>query len=284
MASVEQVIKQATKILQDAGYTHGDRESQIFLAEILKIDTNALFSRYEEQVDAGTEEMLQEAVEKRLEGQPVGYVVGNQSFMGWTFISDERALIPRPETEQLVEELVRDIRSAKLQDGNFLEIGTGAGPIAIALKKYFPNSTVTATDISEEALSLAEENAKRLKVDVNFLQSNLFENVDPKKKYDVIVANLPYVPTQKLQFVSDQILDWEPMIAIEAGEDGMLYITPFLEQVGKFLKKDGLVAIEFWHTHGDAVKDLAEKYLPNYEVDVRKDLAGFDRYAFFLPN
>lgn len=284
MASVEQAIKQATRILQDAGYTHGDREAQIFLAEILKIDTNTLFSRYEAQLDPSTEELLQQAVEKRLEGRPVGYVVGNQHFMGWTFISDERALIPRPETEQLVEELIRDIRARKLEHGHFLEIGTGAGPIAIALKKYFPNATVTATDVSEDALSLAEENAKRLKVDVEFIHSDLFASLDATKKYDVIVANLPYVPTQKLMFVSDQILDWEPMIAIEAGEDGLLYITPFLEQVKQFLAEDGIVAIEFWHTHAEPVKELAAQHLPGYEVDIRKDLAGFDRYAFFLPN
>ena len=283
MASVEQVIKQAGNILKDAGYVHGDREAEIFLSELLKIDSNALFSRYEEQVDTGTEEMLQEAVEKRLEGAPVGYIVGNQSFMGWKMTADKRALIPRPETEQLVEELIREIRTNKLEHGKFLEIGTGAGPIAIALKKYFPHSSVTATDISEEALDLAAENAKELKVEIEFIQSDLFDNVD-KQKYDVVVANLPYVPTQKLMFVSDQILDWEPMIAIEAGEDGMKYITPFLEQISTYLANDGIAAIEFWHTHGDVVKDIAAKYLPKCEIDVRKDLAGFDRYAFFLPN
>ncbi len=281
--TVEEAVKEAANRLQDAGYVHGSREADIFLAELLKTDTSSLSSKYDDVLDDSTYEALNEAVDKRLNGAPVAYIVGNQAFMGWKLTSDQRALIPRPETEQLVEQLIREIRDYKLEHGDFLEIGTGAGPIALALKKYFPNANVTATDISEEALDLAVENAKQLKVDVEFLQSDLFDKV-PEKKFDLIVANLPYVPTQKLAFVSEQILDWEPMIAIEAGEDGMLYITPFLEQISKYLKKDGVAAIEFWHTHGDPTKDLADTHLPGHEVDVRKDLAGFDRYAFFLPN
>ncbi len=283
MRTVEEAVKQAASRLEDAGYIHGAREAEIFLSEILKADTGSLVGKYDDQLDDATFDTLMEAVAKRLNGAPVAYIVGDQAFMGWKLKSDERALIPRPETEQLVEQLIHEIKDYKLEHGDFLEIGTGAGPIALALKKYFPGATITATDISEDALDLAAENAKKLKVDVEFIQSDLFENV-PEKKYDLIVANLPYVPTQKLAFVSEQILDWEPMIAIEAGEDGMLYIKPFLEQIGKYLKKDGIAAIEFWHTHGDPVKDIAEKTLPGYEIDVRKDLAGFDRYAFFLPN
>ena len=221
-------------------------------------------------------------IEARIKGAPLAYIIGEQPFMGWTLLSDDRALIPRPETEQLVEEMVREIRGFKKESGQILEIGTGAGPISLALKKYFPGSEITATDVSDEALSLAAENAKRLKVHIEFVESDLFKDL-PEKKYDVVVANLPYVPTDKLAFTSEQILDWEPMIAIEAGADGLLYIKPFMEELGKYLAPDGIGAIEFWHTHGEPVKELAKKYLPNHEVEIRKDLAGFDRYAFFLP-
>jgi len=281
MATVEEALQQAALTLKDAGYVHGQREAELFFANILQIDSSSLFTRYEDEVDSSAEEQLDEAVKKRLEGQPVAYVIGTQSFMGWTMQSDERALIPRPETEQLCEHLIREIRSHHLEAGDFLEIGTGAGPIAIALKKYYPHATVTATDISEEALDLAADNAKRLKTEINFLQSDLFTNVEGQ--YDVIVANLPYVPTERLSFVADQILDWEPMIAIEAGSDGLLYIIPFLKEVKKHLKKGGIIAIEFWHTHGEAVKELVAQELPGYEVKVIRDLADFDRFAFILP-
>ncbi len=280
--TVEQAVKSAAAELEDNGYTHGEREAVIFLSHILQLDTTNLYNRYEDNIDPAAEEQLAEAVAERLKGAPVAYIVGNQNFMGWTLLSDNRALIPRPETEQLVELLVRKIRDHKLGQGKFLEIGTGAAPIAIALKKYFPYSEVTATDVSEEALELAQENASRLKVDITFIESDLFADV-PKEKFDVIVANLPYVPTQKLAFVSDQILDWEPMVAIDAGDDGLKYITPFLEQIKPFLAKNALVALEFWHTHGEPVKELIAKHLPGFEVEIEKDLAGFDRFAFISP-
>jgi release factor glutamine methyltransferase len=280
--TIEELIKTRSSELIDNGYIHGEREVNLFLAHILDKDSGSLFAHYEESADEAVINALDDAIRQRLSGSPVAYITGDQPFMGWKLISDSRALIPRPETELLVEELIRDIKANKLERGNFLEIGTGAGPIALALKKYFPQATIVATDVSEEALELASENARRLKVDVEFIQSDLFENV-PKKKYDVIVANLPYVPTERLSFVSDQILDWEPMIAIEAGEDGLLYIKPYLEQLSRYLKKDGVAAIEFWHTHADPVQELAEQFLQDYEIDIRKDLAGYDRYAFFLP-
>lgn len=276
--TIEQLVKDAADQLIDAGYVHGEREADIFLADLLDKDTAWLLSNYEKPLEDATVERMQERVAERLKGQPLAYIIGHQQFLGWNFLSDNRALIPRPETEQLTELVMREIRRRNLKNGRFLEIGTGAGPIAISLKKHFPEAHVTATDISDEALSLAEENAKRLAVEIDFIESDLFENV-PKEKFDVIVANLPYVPSPKLNFVSDQILDFEPMIAIDAGDDGLKYITPLLEQIKPFLANDSIVALEFWHTHGDDVKDLVEKYLPDHTVTVEKDLAGFDRFA-----
>lgn len=280
--TIESLHKTAADQLQDAGYVHGSREAELFISAILSIDSSTLFNRYEDEVDDDAAAELQAAVKKRLQGQPVAYIVGNQPFMNWKLLVDERALIPRPETEQLAENLVREIRARHLEDGHLLEIGTGAGPIAIALKKFFPQSEITATDISEEALDLAAENAKRHEVEIDFQLSDIFSNLEGQK-YDVIVANLPYVPTDRLAFVSEQILDFEPIIAIEAGEDGLQYIKPLIEQAAKHLKKNGLIAIEFWHTHGDPVKDLVEQHLPGYEVEILKDLANFDRFALITP-
>ncbi|MBI4947996.1 peptide chain release factor N(5)-glutamine methyltransferase [Candidatus Berkelbacteria bacterium] len=274
---IEEAIKSAANYLKDNGYLHGDKEAEIILSEILEIDTASIYSKYEEKLNDELLERFNEAVERRIKGEPLAYIVGNQVFMGWKLNCDSRALIPRPETEQLTELMIRQIRSLGSAEPKILEIGTGSGAMALALKKYFPASQITATDISEEALELAQENAKLLKVDINFIESDLFEKVEGK--FDCIVANLPYVPTPKLAFVSDQILDFEPMVAIDAGEDGLKYITPFLENIGKHLSEKAVVGIEFWHTHGDDVRDLVEKYLPDYSVEVHKDLAGFDRFA-----
>jgi release factor glutamine methyltransferase len=277
--TIEYALKEISGRLIDSGYVHGEREAGIFLSELLDKDTAWIFSHQDEPVSDQTLQQLHQWVDDRLKGKPVAYITGHQNFMGWDFVSDERGLIPRPETEYLVEQLVRFIRKEKLEQGNFLEIGTGSGIISIALKKFFPDAKITATDVSEEAIDLAEENAKRHKVDIDFIVSDLFKNA-PKEKYNLVVANLPYVPTTKLSFVSDQILDWEPMIAIEAGEDGLLYIKPLLEAAKPFLADDGTIALEFWHTHGEPVKQLTDLHLPTHEVEVEKDLAGFDRYAF----
>lgn len=275
--TIEEALKTAGGYLKDNGYLHGEREAEIILSEILELDTSSIYSKYEDKLNDELLERFNEAVERRIKGEPIAYIVGNQHFMGWKLNCDSRALIPRPETEQLTEMVVRELRAIRNSNLNILEIGTGSGAMAIALKKYFPAATVTATDISEEALELAQENAQMLKVDINFIQSDLFKEINGK--FDCIVANLPYVPTPKLAFVSDQILDFEPMVAIDAGEDGMKYITPFIEEIGKHLEEKAIIGIEFWHTHGDDVRDLVEKHLPNYSVEVHKDLAGFDRFA-----
>lgn len=280
--TVEDLLRDATSELQSNGYVHGERETSFMLGKILHQDSAWLNTHPEEEVPAAVGTALQKMVAKRLQGCPLGYILEEQPFMGLKLRSDKRGLIPRPETEYLVEMVNKHIKDFHLQEKSFLEVGTGSGPIAISLKKLFPEATVTATDVSADALELAEENATLHGVDIDFIESDLFRNV-PKKKYDLVIANLPYVPTERLAFITDQILDWEPMVAIEAGSDGLKYITPFIEKLDGFLGKNGIAAIEMWHTHGEPVRKLAKQYLPKHEVLIEKDLAGFDRYAIFLP-
>lgn len=280
--TIEQLIKDSIARLIDNGYVHGEREVMFIASKVFDQDSAWLISHYEDIADPDKVEVVSNAVDQRLKGSPLAYIIGEQPFLGWKFIADSRGLIPRPETEYLVELLLRQIKEFNLTQSDVLEIGTGSGPIAISLKKLMPDLSVTATDVSVDALELAEENARAIDADINFIEGDLFKPVS-NQKFDVVVANLPYVPTDKLGFVSEQILDWEPMIAIEAGSDGLLYITPFMEQLASHLNKGGIAAIEMWHDHSDAVKALAKKHLDGYEVIIEKDLAGFDRYAFFLP-
>lgn len=280
--TIEELVRKTTDTLIDNGYNYGEREANYIISSVIKQDSAWLISHTEDDIDDETVEKVEKLTEKRVKGCPLAYILGEQPFLGWKFIADRRCLIPRPETEYLVEKLVKEIKEFSLQKGKFLEIGTGSGPIAISLKKYFPYSIITATDISDEALELAQENAKNLEVDVEFVEGNLFKPVK-KQMNQLVVANLPYVPTEKLSFVSKQILNWEPLVAIEAGDDGLKYIDPFIKKLPEYLDKTGIAAIEMWHTHGPAVVKLAKKYLPSHEVIVEKDLAGHDRYAIFLP-
>lgn len=275
---LNELLRDSSARLQEAGYTHGQREAEIILGHLTDLDTAKLFTSGEDQVDDQITRRMEKAVDERIKGRPLAYIIGTQQFLGFQLKSDERALIPRPETEQLVEIVVKEIRERRLTAPKILEVGTGAGPIAISLKKFFPAAHIVATDISEEALELAEDNARSLGVEIEFLQSDLLSDV-PAKKFDVIVANLPYVPEERLAFVSDEILDWEPMVAVQASHDGYDYIRRFLNQVKPFAKENGLIALEMWHTHGSLVEDQIQTIFPNASVEIKQDLAGFDRFA-----
>ncbi len=275
---INELLRDSSAQLQDAGYVHGQRESEIILGHLTGLDTTKLFTSGEDEVDDQIVRFMTKAVEERIKGRPLAYIVGTQQFLGFKLKSDERALIPRPETEQLVELLVKKIRANHHENGKILEVGTGAGPIAISLKKIFPSAKVTATDISDEALELAEDNARTIGTEIDFLQSDLLASV-PKQSYDVIVANLPYVPEERLAFVSDEILDWEPMVAVRASEDGYDYIRRFLDTVESYSNPGTVIALEMWHTHGPLVEAQVHGIFPDAAVEVAQDLAGFDRFA-----
>lgn len=275
---INELLRASSDHLQAAGYVHGQREAEIILGHLTNLDTATLFTSGEDDIDERLVSQMQTAIRERSQGRPLAYIVGSQQFLGFQLKSDERALIPRPETEQLVELLVQTIRARKYEAGHFLEIGTGAGPIAISLKKYFPRAAVTATDISPEALELAEDNARLLGAEIEFLQSDLLASV-PTKPYDVIVANLPYVPEERLAFVSDEILDWEPMVAVQAGEDGFAYIGRFLDSIAPYTHDGSVIALEMWHTHGPLVEERVASIFPEATVKIKQDLAGFDRFA-----
>lgn len=275
---INELLRESSHDLQEAGYIHGQREAEIILGHLTGLDTAKLFTSGEDEAEEQIVRQMQKATQERIKGRPLAYIVGTQQFFGFQFNCDERALIPRPETEQLVEFVSKEVRARKLQDGAFLEIGTGAGPIAISLKKFFPNSSIRATDVSEEALELAEDNARTLGADIEFLSSDLLSSV-PVKKYDLIVANLPYVPQDRLAFVSEEILDWEPMVAVEASEDGYDYIRRFLDTISPYTHPGTLIALEMWHTHGPIVESQIAELFPEATVEIKQDLAGFDRFA-----
>lgn len=278
MATINELLRQAADELQAAGFVHGQREAEIILGHLTGFDTAKLFTQGDDEADERLVAKISRAIDERIKGRPIAYIVGSQSFLGFHLICDERALIPRPETEQLVEIVVKEIRGRRLAEPKILEVGTGSGAIAIALKKYFTASQITATDVSAEALELAEDNAVKLGVEIELIESDLLQEV-PKQKYNVIVANLPYVPTERLSFVTGEILDWEPKVAIEAKDDGFGYIRELLRNVEPYLAKNAFIALEMWHTHGELVTAAAKEFLPTANVEVKQDLAGFDRFA-----
>lgn len=207
---------------------------------------------------------------KRLElGEPVQYIVGDVDFYGYTFKVDKRVLIPRFETEGLVE-----IALSYLKDGDsIIDLGTGSGCIAITLKHKLPNSNIDAVDISNDALNVAKSNAKLNNVDINFYNGNM---LCTNKKYDCIISNPPYIAYD--EEVMDIVKNNEPESALYADNDGLYFYEEILKNASSYLNNKYYIFFEIGYSQGERIKNIALKYL-DCDVEIKKDLQGFDRYA-----
>lgn len=272
--TISDTRRQQIELLKKAGFVHAEKEVDLILEHKLAVTK---LDQLKEKFSLTTKQsnLLSEAVSRRLKGEPLAYILGTQAFRDLTLKVDKRALIPRSETELLVS-LVLENKPQKVT--KIIEIGTGSGAVAISLKKLFPQAEVVATDVSEDALSLAEENAANQNVELTLVQSDLLQTVK-KETYDVIVANLPYVPEGQLSFVSDQILDWEPIVAISGGQTGLKLISQFIEQLADYVDRNTVIGLEMWHTHGQEITELLSKSLPQKTSQIYQDLASFERFV-----
>ena len=218
------------------------------------------------------------AIKELENGIPVQYIVGNVDFYGNTINVNKNVLIPRFETELLVDKTIKYIKTNFKNRVDILDIATGSGCIAITLKKEI-DSTVDASDISEEALKVARENALNNKVDINFINSDMLTNIT--KKYDIIISNPPYLT--KEDDIMDIVKNNEPEIALYAKDNGLYYYDVILKNIKNNLKDKYLIAFEIGYTQGEAIKNIALKYLDNINVKIEKDYSNKDRFVFIEP-
>lgn len=218
------------------------------------------------------------AIKELENGIPVQYIVGNVDFYGNTINVNKNVLIPRFETELLVDKTIKYIKTNFKNRVDILDIATGSGCIAITLKKEI-DSTVDASDISEEALKVAQENALNNKVDINFINSDMLTNIT--KKYDIIISNPPYLT--KNDDIMDIVKNNEPEIALYAKDNGLYYYDVILKNIKNNLKDKYLIAFEIGYTQGEAIKNIAIKYLDNINVKIEKDYSNKDRFVFIEP-
>ncbi len=217
---------------------------------------------------------IEDAYKELEKGLPVQYIVGEVDFYGNIFKVNKNVLIPRFETEQLIE-LTMEYISDKFNDKvDILDIGTGSGCIAITLKKNI-NSSVDAVDISDKALEVALYNARLNKVDINIFKSDMLNSVD--KKYDVIISNPPYIG--KEEDIQGIVEKNEPHIALYADNDGLYYYEEILKNCKKNLKDNFIIAFEIGKSQGKKVRDIALKYLDNVDIYIKKDLNNLDRFV-----
>ena len=227
-------------------------------------------------------DLFLELIKDRLNGRPIAYIVGNREFMGLDFFVKEGVLIPRPDTEPLVEELIEICKMKNEVD--ILDIGTGSGAITISLAKYIEKSKLTSFDISDIPLEVGKKNAISNGVDhkIEFIKSDLFSAIKNKDiKFDIIVSNPPYIPKRDMDTLHIQVKDYEPYNALEGGEDGLDFYRDITEQSKDYLRSNGILAYEVGH---DQAKEVSEIMRNNgyTKIYTKKDIQGIDRVVIGL--
>lgn len=212
-------------------------------------------------------------IEKLTKGIPLQHITHRQEFMKMDFFVDENVLIPRSDTEILVEEVIKIAQ--KYNSPRILDLCTGSGAIAISLKKFVPNADITAVDISEKALGIAQKNAEKLEAKINFVKSDLFDKLD-NKKFDIIVSNPPYIRKDEIKKLSEEVQK-EPKIALDGGEDGLDFYRIIAEQAINYLKTGSFLCFEIgYNQKNDVIKIIEDEQ--NYKnTYCKKDLYGNDR-------
>jgi release factor glutamine methyltransferase len=264
-----QALAQARLILTDSGIEDSFLEGEVLLRHSLGIDRSTLFSSLNNPLTPEQAETLFQLVERRCAGEPSAYITGHREFFGLEFKVDRRVLIPRPETELLVEKAIALCRKHDFK--SIADIGTGSGCIAISLARHLPGVKVYAIDISTDALEVAVQNSVSHDVrdKITFLTGDLLKPLN--EPVDIIVANLPYVRKMDIE------LKCEPEIALNGGNEGLDKISELCRQDPGKLKSGGSLLLEIGQGQAGAVKDILHNAFPYGVVSVEKDLAGIDR-------
>lgn len=251
-------------------------EAEILLAHALNAERIKLYIEFEKELDKKTLEAFRGFITRRAKREPTAYITGSRYFMSLNFSVTPDVLIPRPETELLVENAIEISRKL---DGKaaILDIGTGSGAIAVSLANFTDNAEITATDISEKALEIASANAQTHKVDgrIKFVRADLYppENI----KFDIIVSNPPYIKTADIKGLQPEIRNFEPTAALDGGADGLDYYRRIIEKAGNYLEKGGALLLEIGAGQSKEVVNLINVALKPEKINIKKDLGGLDR-------
>lgn len=285
MISINDALVQSTSLLTQAGLPEPRLDAQVLLGHILQIERSTLYAYPERLLDEEQEQQFRRLIERRQQGEPVAYLVGHKEFFGLDFLVDKRVLIPRPETELLVEAALRSVRSM-LSLGRIpvvADIGTGSGIIPITLAVQEPRLPILyATDISPDALDVTRLNCQRHQVEerVSLLRGDLLAPLPAS--VDILTANLPYVGTDEMAVLAPDVWAYEPHLALFSGPQGLHLLQRFLTEATEALKLGKLrphavLLVEIGYQHREALTHLLSRLWPRAEVIVEKDYTGWDR-------
>ncbi|MDD5986602.1 MAG: peptide chain release factor N(5)-glutamine methyltransferase [Eubacteriales bacterium] len=271
---VQDIIKMAERQMRDAGIADCKNDAEMIFCWLKRIDRSRFFMEWGEPADDLTCENYFRAVARRCQHEPLQYITGTQAFMGIDLHVEPGVLIPRLDTEVVVEKAEA---MCKARRGDLiLDLCSGSGAIGIALAARIPKSKVTCVDQDAKAVALTQKNAAAAGVKINVRQGDLFEPVK-RKKYNLIVTNPPYIPSGVIPTLMPEVRDYEPMQALDGGEDGLDFYRRIIAEAPDHLKKEGVLVLEIGHDQKNAVEDLLLDSGSFCAVETAQDLAGLDR-------
>ncbi len=277
----KEALGKTAKYLDAKGVPDAAVASELLAARLLRCGRGTLVPHLEKEVPEKCVEALRRAMARLVKGEPIQYVLGEWDFRKLTLKCDPRALIPRPETEELVTRVLAFLNSRKSERCVVVDVGTGTGAIALSLAKEFAGPAVfLGTDISEDAIVLAKENAARcgLAGRVKFAVADGLDDFDEGGMFDVIVSNPPYVTRAEMEKLDPRVRDHEPRLALDGGETGLDFYERYLADAMNLLRSGGKIFFEIGENQGEAVARMMSDY-GFADVKVEKDFAGHDRYA-----
>ena len=269
---VKRVLEEAVKILKDNNIDEAIIKAKIVLCMVLKIEKEYIIINDSKEMAKEDEEKYFQYINKLKNGIPLQYITNNQEFMKLNFFVDENVLIPRADTEILVEEVISLANDDK---NKILDVCTGSGAIAVSLAKYIKNSNVMALDISKEALKIAEKNAFNNNVNIKFIESDLFNYLE-ENDFDIIVSNPPYIRENVINELSIEVKH-EPKIALDGGKDGLDFYRKLSSESYKYLKEDGYLCLEIGYDQKNEVIGILKNEKKYKNIYSKKDLFGNDR-------
>lgn len=269
---IKRVLEEAVKILKDNNIDEAIIKAKIVLCMVLKIEKEYIIINDSKEMAKEDEEKYFQYINKLKNGIPLQYITNNQEFMKLNFFVDENVLIPRADTEILVEEVISLANDDK---NKILDVCTGSGAIAVSLAKYIKNSNVMAIDISKEALKIAEKNSFNNNVNIKFIESDLFNNLE-ENDFDIIVSNPPYIRENVINELSIEVKH-EPKIALDGGKDGLDFYRKLSSESYKYLKEDGYLCLEIGYDQKNEVIGILKNEKKYKNIYSKKDLFGNDR-------
>jgi release factor glutamine methyltransferase len=278
--SLREALLWAARLIAASGSTTPRLDAEVLLGHVLGLSRAQLHAHWDDPLTSAQARRYAELVPRRAAHEPVAYLLGQKPFYDLELYVDRRALIPRPETEHLLEEALAWGQAHQPHEGRPLrvvDVGTGSGALAIVLARHLPQAQVWAGDISPEALALAARNLGRydLRERVMLVCTDLLSAFGGQ--FDLIVANLPYISRGELPSLPRDVAEYEPQVALDGGEEGLEMIRRLLAQAPERLASPGLLLLEIDHRQGDKVLEMAQAHLPDAEVTLLRDYAGLER-------